>query len=146
AHYEKVTSHGSTLSKLVHSWVMARSNRSKSWHNFRKALMSDFKDIQGGTTSEGIHLGAMAGTIDLMQRCYLGIQMHEDKLIFNPMLPKEVSYMKMRIRYRNHWLKVQVNENQLKITSEGGWTKKIKLHFNGSEKILKKEDTIRWKF
>ncbi len=146
AHYEKVTSHGSTLSKLVHSWVMARSDRSKSWHNFRKALMSDFKDIRGGTTSEGIHLGAMAGTIDLMQRCYLGIQMHEDKLIFNPMLPKEVSYMKMRIRYRNHWLKVQVNENQLKITSEGGWTKKIKLHFNGSEKILKKEDTIRWKF
>ena len=143
-HYEKLTSHGSTLSKLVHSWVMARSDRSKSWHNFRKALMSDFKDIQGGTTSEGIHLGAMAGTVDLMQRCYLGIQIHEDKLHFNPRLPKEVSYLKMRIRYRNHWLKVQVSDNQLKITSEGGWNKQLKIQFNGSEKMLKEKDTINW--
>ena len=29
-------------------------------------------DTQGGTTKEGIHLGAMAGTIDILQRCYTG--------------------------------------------------------------------------
>ena len=60
--------HGSTLSKVVHSWVLARSNRAKAWHYFLEALESDIADVQGGTTGEGIHLGAMAGTVDLLQR------------------------------------------------------------------------------
>jgi hypothetical protein len=29
---------------------------------------------QGGTTAEGIHLGAIAGTVDLLQRCYSGLE------------------------------------------------------------------------
>jgi trehalose/maltose hydrolase-like predicted phosphorylase len=41
-----------------------RLNRAVSWNHFRKALMSDISDIQGGTTPEGIHLGAMAGTVE----------------------------------------------------------------------------------
>jgi trehalose/maltose hydrolase-like predicted phosphorylase len=141
-YYDKVTSHGSTLSKLVHSWVMAKSDRSKSWHNFRKALMSDFKDIQGGTTSEGIHLGAMAGTIDLMQRCYLGLEIRDEKLIFNPVLPKEISYMNMRIRYRNHWLKIQVDNKNLKITSEGGWNEEIAIYLNGNKNIMAEDEEL----
>ncbi|NJO03149.1 MAG: glycoside hydrolase family 65 protein, partial [Bacteroidia bacterium] len=56
-YYRRVASHGSTLSKLVYAWVMARYDRNRSWNHFRKALESDYKDIQGGTTHEGIHLG-----------------------------------------------------------------------------------------
>ena len=37
---------------------------------FLNALYSDVADMQGGTTAEGIHLGAMAGTIDVVQRCF----------------------------------------------------------------------------
>jgi trehalose/maltose hydrolase-like predicted phosphorylase len=36
------------------------------------ALESDVGDIQGGTTQEGIHMGVMAGTLDLIQRGYVG--------------------------------------------------------------------------
>ncbi|HZH71333.1 MAG TPA: glycoside hydrolase family 65 protein, partial [Mariniphaga sp.] len=68
-YYEKITSHGSTLSQVIHAWVTSRSNRKKSWSSFKKALLSDFQDVQGGTTPEGIHLGAMAGTVDIIQRC-----------------------------------------------------------------------------
>lgn len=68
------TSHGSTLSWVTHAWVMARAGRKRSWELFNPALNSDIADLQGGTTAEGIHLGAMAGTIDLMQRCYIGIE------------------------------------------------------------------------
>jgi trehalose/maltose hydrolase-like predicted phosphorylase len=39
-----------------------------SWNLFREALESDICDIQGGTTHEGIHLGAMAGTVDIVQQ------------------------------------------------------------------------------
>ncbi len=67
-YYLQRTAHGSTLSKLVHAWVLAASDRSKAWDYFLEALQADIDDGQGGTTPEGIHLGAMAGTIDLLMR------------------------------------------------------------------------------
>jgi trehalose/maltose hydrolase-like predicted phosphorylase len=59
-YYLERTSHGSTLSRVVHSWILARTERRRSWDLFLEALESDVGDIQGGTTPEGIHLGAMA--------------------------------------------------------------------------------------
>jgi trehalose/maltose hydrolase-like predicted phosphorylase len=41
-------------------------------------------DTQGGTTAEGIHLGAMAGTIDLLQRGYSGLAARGGMLTFDP--------------------------------------------------------------
>ena len=73
-YYLARTSHGSTLSWVVHSWVLARLDRRRSWDLFLQALRSDIADIQGGTTHEGIHLGAMAGTVDLIQRCHGGVE------------------------------------------------------------------------
>ena len=40
---------------------------------FAEALQSDVSDIQQGTTAEGVHLGAMAGSVDLVQRVSTGI-------------------------------------------------------------------------
>jgi trehalose/maltose hydrolase-like predicted phosphorylase len=65
-YYIKRSSHGSTLSRLVYSWVFSRTDREESYHIFQESLKSDFEDIQGGTTAEGIHLGAMAGTVDMI--------------------------------------------------------------------------------
>ncbi len=140
SHYEKLSSHGSSLSKLVHSWVTSRSNRKISWCHFREALISDFKDIQGGTTPEGIHLGAMAGTIDLMQRCYLGLEIQEDTLSFNPVIPEELEKVSVRLRYRSHWLKIEVSENTLKINSDDGWADKININFKEKLYTLGKGD------
>ncbi len=52
-YYIARTSHGSTLSGVVHTWVLARSNRSRAMEFFQQVLKSDVADIQGGTTSEG---------------------------------------------------------------------------------------------
>src|SRR5687768_12091466 len=49
-YYLDRTSHGSTLSKVVHSWVLARADRRKAWNYFLEALESDIADVQGGTT------------------------------------------------------------------------------------------------
>ena len=50
----------------------------------RKALYSDVADVQGGTTAEGVHLGAMAGTVDAMFRVFNGIETRDDTLWLNP--------------------------------------------------------------
>jgi len=53
-YYEQRTSHGSTLSTMVHAWLHSKIDRPKSWAMFRAALESDINDVQGGTTREGI--------------------------------------------------------------------------------------------
>ena len=73
-YYFHRTSHGSTLSGVVHAWVLARGNRDRAMRYFQQVLMSDVADIQGGTTAEGIHIAAMAGSIDLLQRCFTGLE------------------------------------------------------------------------
>ena len=83
-YYLARTSHGSTLSKVVHAWVLARSDRERAWKLFSEALESDLLDTQGGTTPEGVHLGAMAGTVDLVQRAYTGIETREEVLWLEP--------------------------------------------------------------
>lgn len=114
-YYLKRTSHGSTLSRVAHSWVLVRSDRTGSWQLFNQALASDIADIQGGTTPEGIHLGAMAGVVDLMQRAYTGIETRGDTLLFNPCLPAELGQLHMRIRYRCHSLDVTLTPEKLQI-------------------------------
>ena len=115
-YYTKRTSHGSTLSRLVHSWVAARANRPGSWELFTQALESDIADIQGGTTAEGIHLGAMAGTIDLAARGYTGIEPRGNVLWLNPCLPYQVQALTFSIRYRRHWgITVRIADGHIQV-------------------------------
>lgn len=128
-YYLKRSSHGSTLSRLVYSWVMSRSDRERSWKAFQKALLSDFEDVQGGTTSEGIHLGAMAGTVDMVQRCYTGLEIRDGVLWVNPRLPRELRSLKMRIRYRGHWIGFNFTQKKLKVKFENGWSPKVDIGY-----------------
>ncbi len=130
-YYRKRTAHGSTLSQVIHAWVYARSHRGESWDSFRKALMSDFKDVQGGTTHEGIHLGAMAGTLDIIQRCYSGMDIRDDVLWFNPRLPKDIHQVAFSLRYRGHWVQLEINHQKLKISFDKGWANPVTIGVKG---------------
>jgi alpha,alpha-trehalase len=114
-YYLKRTSHGSTLSWVVHSWVLIRSDRLRSWDFFNQALHSDVTDIQGGTTPEGIHLGAMAGTVDILQRGFTEIVTRGDVLWLNPRLPRDLLELCLQIRYRGYFLQIEVSKSCLKV-------------------------------
>ncbi|WP_205702952.1 glycoside hydrolase family 65 protein [Botryobacter ruber] len=130
-YYESRTSNGSTLSKIVHSWVLARSDRKRSWSNFKVALLSDIEDVQGGTTQEGIHLGAMAGTIDLVQRGYIGLEIRDDVLWLNPVLPEEISFIKLNLRYRGHWLSLRLTHHNLILSLDRGFSTEVQIGVKG---------------
>ncbi|MFF0968932.1 glycoside hydrolase family 65 protein [Streptomyces sp. NPDC003703] len=102
-YYLARTSHGSTLSGLVHGWILARARRADAWGFVREALRGDIADVQGGTTGEGIHLGAMAGTLDLVQRGLTGLETREDALWLDPVPLPELSSYGLTLRYRGHW-------------------------------------------
>ena len=63
AYYTERSSHGSTLSRVVYAWVLARSDRQRAMGFFTDALRSDLSDIQEGTTAEGVHLGTAQSAI-----------------------------------------------------------------------------------
>ncbi|MFC9279830.1 glycoside hydrolase family 65 protein [Streptomyces collinus] len=102
-HYLHRTSHGSTLSGLVHGWILARARRTDAWGFVQEALRGDIADVQGGTTGEGIHLGAMAGTLDLVQRCLTGLETRDGKLWLDPVHLPELSSYGFSLRYRGNW-------------------------------------------
>jgi alpha,alpha-trehalase len=108
-YYLARTSHGSTLSGVVHTWVLARANRDRAMELFQQALKSDVSDIQGGTTSEGVHLAAMAGTVDLMQRCFTGLETRSNRIILSPHWPKELGVLAIPIHYRGLHLHLRVS-------------------------------------
>lgn len=114
------TSHGSTLSRLVHSWVLARSDRHRSWSLFCQALDSDLADTQGGTTREGVHLGAMAGSVDLVLRCYAGLEVRGDVLWLHPVLPPELPRAAFEIVYRGQPMSVELTREQVSLALHPG--------------------------
>jgi alpha,alpha-trehalase len=115
AYYSARTAHGSTLSRVVHSWVLARSDRPRSWALFCEALESDVRDIQGGTTKEGIHLGAMAGTVDLVQRAYTGLEVRGDVLRLAPCLPDPLRHLHLHLSYRGQALELEVTSERVRV-------------------------------
>lgn len=115
AYYDSRTAHGSTLSRVVHSWVLARSDRPRAMRFFAEALQSDLDDIQQGTTAEGVHLGAMAGTVDLVERVFTGLEMTGDVLRLDPQLPRGLDRLDLRIHYRGHSLELRLTHETLTV-------------------------------
>ncbi|QRK10858.1 glycoside hydrolase family 65 protein [Archangium violaceum] len=140
-YYLQRTSHGSTLSGVVHSWVLARSDRPRSWKLFTEALRSDIADVQGGTTPEGIHLGAMSGTVDLMQRAYTGIEVRGDVLHFNPNLPEGMKRLKFSLRYRKSLVEVEITQDKLVLNSRWRSTTPLEFELRGERHLLQPCET-----
>jgi trehalose/maltose hydrolase-like predicted phosphorylase len=113
AYYDRRTSNGSTLSFVTHAGVLAALDPKSSWERFLVALRSDADDIQGGTTKEGIHVGVMAGTLDVMQRYYAGTHVRGDVLYFDPRLPGQLDGMSFRIQFRDTPVLVTVTGEHL---------------------------------
>jgi trehalose/maltose hydrolase-like predicted phosphorylase len=117
-YYQARTADGSTLNQVVNAWVLARGDRARSWRVLRESLVADLDDTQGGTTREGIHLGAMAGGLDMLQRGYGGIEVRDDALWFDPHLPDEVASLRFDLLYRGHSLAVSIGSTRLRVTAE----------------------------
>jgi alpha,alpha-trehalase len=135
-YYLPRTSHGSTLSKVVHASVIDRIDRAPAWELFQEALQSDFADVQGGTTPEGIHLGAMGGTLDIVFRHYAGIDTTGDTIAFHPRLPQELERLRLRVRHRGRWYGLEVRQDRFILEVEPGPPGPVRVRIFGDEPEL----------
>ncbi len=130
-YYYPRSAHDSSLSRVADSWVLARADRPASWDVFMEALVTDVADIQGGTTPEGIHLGAMAGTVDVLQRCYTGIELRGDVLWLNPRLPKPLRRLRLFVRYRGQSLDLELTADAVRVNAMYCQAPSIRVAVNG---------------
>lgn len=114
-HYDRRTTHGSTLSLIAHAGVLAALDPESSWERFQVALESDVGDVQGGTTKEGIHMGVMSGTLDLLQRGYVGSSVSGDVLRFEPRLIDRLDGLAFSMQFRGTSIRISIKDGELTV-------------------------------
>jgi len=118
-YYINRTSHGSTLSKIVHSYLLNLLDRSQeSYMLYLDGLMSDYLDIQGGTTGEGIHTGVMAGTILGAIITYAGIEMRKEIIHINPNLPSVWRKIKFNFSFKGVRYYCEISNEKVRVSIE----------------------------
>lgn len=140
-YYLARTSHGSTLSRLAHSWVLARTDRRQSWALFEQALEADLADTQGGTTLEGIHLGAMAGTADMIIRCYAGVETRQNTLWLHPALPTELHAVSFQLSYRGQPIGITLTHERARLQLHPCSANPVRVRVENIERTLSPGDT-----
>jgi trehalose/maltose hydrolase-like predicted phosphorylase len=118
AYYDQRTSHGSTLSFVAHAGILANLDPQSSWERYLVALESDVGDVQGGTTQEGIHMGVMAGTLDLIQRGYMGSEIRDGVLYFDPKPVGNLDGLSFPMRFRGMPLEVKLEGDKLTVAAQ----------------------------
>lgn len=135
-YYLARTAHGSTLSRVAHASVLAGLDADRAWDSFREALDADLDDTQHGTTRAGIHLGAMGGTIDVVQRSFAGLRFSGETIVFAPNLPTGLRAVAFEVLYRGHRLRVHLKDGRMSIASAPGDAGPIKVHVYGTDVVL----------
>jgi beta-phosphoglucomutase family hydrolase len=155
SYYVPQTANYSTLSRVAIAWVLSRMNRPGAWQLLSnmsgekdgdgKQSMSNtsypvswdiFKlavaaDLESGATPEGIHLGAMAGTVDIVQRCYTGIVTRNDVLWINPCLPDALTRLSFHLQYRQQTVKLEITKRKVTVSTADSAVAPIKVGFEG---------------
>lgn len=119
AYYLKRTSHGSTLSRVVHSQLAAIAGDAElAWKLYQEALYSDYRDIQGGTTAEGIHAGVMAATIFITLSTFAGVDIRNQEVTIAPNLPKQWQDIQFGLTVKNVNYQFDLNHSSLTIEAD----------------------------
>ena len=118
-YYIQRTTHGSTLSRIVYSMLLLKVNDDKqAWKLFYEALTSDYYDIQGGTTAEGIHLGVMGATLNVVTSYFAGVDYRGDRLEINPHMPKQWKKITFNMLFKGINFSFEVTQDTITIVAD----------------------------
>jgi trehalose/maltose hydrolase-like predicted phosphorylase len=106
-------------------------------------LHTDLNPLKGESVAEGVHLGAMDGSLDILQRRYLDISATVDGQVLDPAVSAELGKVSLRIRYRGETLHVESHGKILNVVSDASNRNAIVLLCQGARKCLEPGESIQ---
>ncbi|MEM5389915.1 glycosyl hydrolase family 65 protein [Paraburkholderia phymatum] len=98
--------HESSLSQVGCAGALARGQPERSWQYFSNALTTDVTPREG-SAHEGLHLGALAGALDVVVRHYGGVDFEDGVLQFDPAWPRELPRTRLSLMFRHQQLQLE---------------------------------------
>ena len=78
----------------------------------------------------------MAGSVDLLQRCFTGLETRDDRLVLGPQWPEEMGPIEFAVLYRGQRLHLRVTGRAGTLTSEANNTGPVLVECRGHEQQL----------
>ena len=105
---------------MVHCYVAQLLNKPKEvWKWFLSILESDIYDIQGGTVPEGIHVGVMGGSVNIVTKGFAGVRLREDRIIIEPKLPTKWRSLKLKFLHKGVWVFLAITKSHISVSMKG---------------------------
>lgn len=116
AYYEELTARDSSLSATTQAVVAAELGHLELAHTYlRESALTDLDDLHSDT-SDGLHMGSLAGAW-LSLVCGLGgLRDYEERLALCPRLPSELALLAFTLRWRQHRIHVRIEPDHVEYT------------------------------
>ena len=132
----------SSLSRVVCAGAMARLDPATSWAYFQEAMKTELYRGQSTSSEEGLHLGAMAATIDVLQRHYLGLQFGERGIALDPHMPRDIGRVRMALQYHGGQYELDWSDGVLNLCSDAANSSDLRVIHSEHVDVLKPGRTL----
>ena len=137
------TAHASTLSRIVYAGALLRMGDDQAHALFEEAQRVDLQPRDEGT-AEGIHLGAMGGTLAMLQHHYLGLRVQAEHLEVDPNLPPFINQVRTSVTFRGAWLSFDVDRTHLMVYAEPRNNTSVRISYRNQLRLLEPGASVRF--
>ena len=138
--YEPFTVHESSLSPCVHSIIASSLGKIDMAYRFYLRTSRLDLDDYNKEVEEGLHITSMAGTWMSIVEGFGGMRIRNDKLCFEPQIPKEWKSYSFKVNFRNRILTVTVNKDST--TFELDAKEEMSIRLKGKKVVLKPKEIV----
>jgi maltose phosphorylase len=117
--YEPMTVHESSLSPSIHAVLAAELGmEEKAYEMYNRTARLDL-DNYNNDTEDGLHITSMTGAWLAIVQGFAGMRTAEGTLSFAPFIPQAWNQYSFNIIYRDHYIKVEVNQENVVLSQQG---------------------------
>ncbi|MGA9227597.1 MAG: glycoside hydrolase family 65 protein [Mesobacillus sp.] len=117
--YEPMTVHESSLSPSIHAVLAAELGmEEKAYEMYNRTARLDL-DNYNNDTEDGLHITSMTGAWLGIVQGFAGMRTADGTLSFAPFIPKAWNQYSFNIIFRDHYVKVEVNQENVVLSQQG---------------------------
>ncbi|RSD27237.1 glycoside hydrolase family 65 protein [Mesobacillus subterraneus] len=117
--YEPMTVHESSLSPSIHAVLAAELGmEEKAYEMYNRTARLDL-DNYNNDTEDGLHITSMTGAWLAIVQGFASMRTADGTLSFAPFIPNAWNQYSFNIIYRDHYIKVEVNQENVVLSQQG---------------------------